>query len=289
MLKGSVGMNKFVNIDTGEIVDVAYYCTPEQQKERERIKEKERKKAHSIRTAGDKFVNSHMERIKELRSALDDTTLGYVLYLQTGLQYDGTLGTSKRSFTKVKDFEAVLNVKERQAKKVVRALLDAGVLYVNDEGVYCMNRAYHWKGKVHPSDLQKNVKIMDAGIKALRDAGVKAKDAGAIYALLPYIRFESNLLAHNPYEYDVEKVLPMNLQDVANAINYDNAKKVSSKLLKITFTAPDGRPMRAFSIFDTGKSKHVKINPLLVRRVAEDNVDVLVNEATMIEYLIKRP
>lgn len=285
-------MTKITAIDnkTGEVLsyDVESFRTSSQDEEWKRIKEQQLKEKHSIRTNGDKFVNGNMVMIRHLSTVLDETTLGYILYLQTSLRYDGTLGTSKRAFTKVKDFESVLNVKTLQTKKVTKTLREADVLYVNDEGVYCMNSRYHWKGKMRSSVAKKNVKLITDSIKALRDSGVKAKDAGALYLLLPYIRFESNLLAHNPYEYDVEKVQPMNLQDIAEVIKYD-AKKVSSKLLKITFTAPDGRPMRAFVVSDTGKSKHVKINPLLVRRVAEDGVDVLVNEATMIDFLINRP
>ncbi len=280
-----------INTDTDEIVssDVSSFRTSRQDKEWKRIREQQLKEKYSTRTGGDKFTNGNMDMIKQLRSKLDDTTLGYVLYLQTALQYDGTLGTLKRSFTKVKDFETVLNVKPLQAKKVIKALRIAAVLNVNDKGVYCMNPTYHWKGKGHSSDVQKNVKLMDTGLKALRDAGVKAKDLGTIYALLPYINYSKNLIVHNPYEYNVDKVLPMNLDDVAGVLNYEHPQRVSSKLRKITFTAPDGRGMYAFGIVSIGKESNVIINPLLVRRLAEDKaLDLLSNEFLTL-FQINRP
>jgi len=243
----------------------------------------------SRRTYGDKFTNGNMDAIRQLRNVLDDTTLGYVLYLQTALQYDGTLGTSKRKFTKVKDFESVLNVKTLKTKKVIKALREAGVLYLNDEGVYCMNPMYHWKGKTLSSDVKKNVKIMDLGIKALREANVKAQDLGTIYALLPYIIYNKNLIVHNPYETNVEKIQPMNLEDVAEVLNYENAQRVSSKLRKITFTATDGRDMYAFCIVSIGKQSNVIINPLLVRRLAEGKTQDLLSDEFLTLFQINRP
>ncbi|RTR27810.1 hypothetical protein EKG37_18115 [Robertmurraya yapensis] len=280
-----------VDTSTGEVIssDVVSYRTSKQQEAYQGVRAHQLKEKHSFRTTGDKFTNGNMDTIRQLRREIDDTTLGYVLYLQTALQYDGTLGTSKRAFTKVKDFEAVLNVKALQVKKVVKALRIAGVLNVNDEGVYCMNPTYHWKGKMHSSDAQKNVKLMDAGIKALRDAGMKAKDLGVLYALLPYINYSKNLVTHNPYEYDVNKVQPMNLQDVADVLNYEHAQRVSGKLRKITFTAPDGRAMYAFGIVSIGKESNVIVNPLLVRRLAEGKGQELLSNDFLTLFQINRP
>lgn len=281
-----------LDINTGEVVssDVASYRTSKQQekwKHKQALQDKEKR---IFRTTGDKYTNGNMDAIRELATILDETTLGYLLIIQTTLQYDGTLGTSKRKFTKVKDFESVLNVKALKTKKVVKALRDVGVLYVNNDGVYCMNRRYHWKGKTDSSEVRKNVKLITDSIKTMVHAGVKAKDLGALYLLLPYINYRNNLIVHNSYETDVDKIQPMNLEDVADVIKYD-ATKISSKLRNVTFVADDGKSMYAFAIVHVGnsKSKHIRINPLLVRRVAEENVPVLVNEITMIDFIINRP
>ncbi|MFY0546342.1 hypothetical protein [Brevibacillus sp. H7] len=284
--------DRWVNEQTGEvrtgvvISDVVYYRTSRQQEAWEHIKRIEGTKK-LYRTHGDKFTNGNMDAIRQLATVLDDTTLGYLLILQTVLQYDGTLGTSKRRFTKVKDFESVLNVKERQAKKVIKILRDVDVLRVNDEGVYCMNPTYHWKGSFLSSDAQKNVKLITSSIQGLVDAGVKAKDLGAVYLLLPYISYRSNLIVHNPCEVNVEKLQPMNLEEIADVIKHD-ATKVSTKLRKITFTSSKGE-MYAFSIASTGRTCNVIVNPLLVRRLADEKAQELLSYEFLTLFLINRP
>ena len=135
----------------------------------------------SFKSEGDSFTNTNMKEITKLIEGMNDTTLGYLLIIQSYLRYDGTLGTTKTPFTKVKDFEGILNLKTRKTKDVISKLTEKGVLYLNEDKVYCMNPIYHFRGKVPRSQVKNNIKLIINSIRALRDAQVKAKDLSAVY------------------------------------------------------------------------------------------------------------
>lgn len=242
----------------------------------------------SFKSEGDSFTNTNMKEITKLIEGMNDTTLGYLLIIQSYLRYDGTLGTTKTPFTKVKDFEGILNLKTRKIKDVISKLTEKGVLYLNEDKVYCMNPIYHFRGKVPRSQVKNNIKLIINSIRALRDAQVKAKDLSAVYFLLPYVTYGHNILASNPNERQLEKIDTLNLKQISTIIGVADTNKVLQKIRRVTFEHERYGTLYAFAQVRKGdKEYHFKANPLLMRRVSEREYNLQVPEVLIADFIVK--
>jgi hypothetical protein len=87
------------------------------------------------------------------------------------------------------------------------------------------------------------------------------KQLALIYAVLPFVNFNYNVIAYNPDEMDPELVRPITIEKLAALLGYQSADKLTTALRKLKY---DGRAV--FGMFETDdrRSRKVVINPRVV-------------------------
>ena len=94
------------------------------------------------------------------------------------------------------------------------------------------------------------------------------RQLGYIFQLLPYLNIEHNILCHNPYETDIDRVEPMTISEFCDAIGFDPThwKELWRKYSKICFEL-DGKRERFCARIITGDDEtasKIIVNPSVI-------------------------
>ncbi|MCH4828173.1 hypothetical protein MLE13_17780, partial [Planococcus halocryophilus] len=92
--------------------------------------------------------------------------------------------------------------------------------------------------------------------------GKQLTQLGLIYSVLPFINVQSNTIAFNPEERDMERIRPMTLRHLAMTLEYENPQKLKTAMNAVKV---DGRP--AFLFYedaDNRREKRTVVNPKVV-------------------------
>lgn len=92
--------------------------------------------------------------------------------------------------------------------------------------------------------------------------GKRLTQLGLLYTVLPFINVQTNTIAYNPDERDIERVQPMTLRHLAMALGYENPQKLKTAMNAVKV---DGRP--AFLFYedaDNRREKRTIVNPKVV-------------------------
>ena len=278
---GKYQMKTYVELETGEVG--AGIFTPEetilkQEKQRELIKA--RKEYEKKVSTGDalEFTNGFMENVRELLKELDRnertkrTYNGYILQLQTYTNYENELYLNKQSRKPLNrtGIAKVLNIKNRsKSKEFIDLMLDLGVLkhVKTDNGkVFVMNEKYSIRGEPYNN---KYVKFFHNSIRQVYEEN-SADDVAFLYALLPYVSLEDNVLAHNPYEQNPSKLDVLTSKDIA---------QLTGVSVDTVYRKKDRMTFNNLAVFKTetklGKTNYV-INPLVFYRKPYEPSDLIV-------------
>jgi hypothetical protein len=161
------------------------------------------------------FVFSHMDNIKYIASQLSDMYCGYLLYLQCFIDFNGHLVKSRDNYMSREDIMTTLGIKQRAFHDFMKAMQEHNIIIpdeIDGTKAYRINKEYHFRG--HTSNLRV-IKGFITEIKKLYKQ-VSPADLGFVYKLLPWVHFETNILAHNPYEQDPKWVSPLTRDDIAS-------------------------------------------------------------------------
>lgn len=213
------------------------------------------------------FSFSFMDRIPTLLKSLEkekevkSTYLGYLLILQTYMDYSNVLKVSEQGKPmKRKDIGEVTGQKNKMRLKVfIDLMLKKGIFSVvqtkKGKG-FKMNKKYVIRGE--PRDKH-TVKVFNETVRDLYKEN-SAESISFLYKLIPYISSEDNVICHNPYERDPTEIECMTVKDIAEVTGLtDNS--VHKKKSSMTF--------KGMAVFKTeiknGKYNFV-INPLVFYR-----------------------
>lgn len=217
-----------VDIDTGEISEIHYVRSRNQDEAYRR--EKEADKWRNGRSM--QFTASNMRNLHEVYDVLTTSQCGYLLRLQCSVEYEtGRLINANKTPMTTQDMMKALGLKRKSSTfyDFLRACKDSGIITEINEEHY-VNQRYHFRGAF--SD-QYVVKSYSARIKQVYRE-VKAADIGLMYRMLPYVHYDTNALCANPFEADPNNIRWFSRKELAEAIGVDPAT-LGRRLPKMKF------------------------------------------------------
>lgn len=267
----------YIDGQTGEVIPgIARFTTVQQELEQmktrerqvKRLKAQEEYRKRALAGTTLSYTFNFMEHLKEVSKELIEdkqvkgTYLGYFLYLQRFMNYEGVLyknKQSKRPLKRTEVYELVGINNRATGSRFIKALIDKGLLFEikTDEGKgYKVNGRYAFKGKGNARDT---VKVFNENMSTLFDENT----AGALsfmYLLLPYVHFDTNIICKNVNETDPSEINALSLEDIATVTGL-STERARKKLSSIKYNG-----LYAVLKVTKGRESFYKVNPFLYYR-----------------------
>lgn len=166
----------------------------------------------------------------------DDTALIFrFMYICSYGDYNNTLVYGKHDMTPI-ECKKLFGLSEKPNREIYRSLIDWGLLIENNLKV-TINPKYYIRGSIKDYDAP-FTRIFNKGIQELYTKADyrEHKLLGHFVPLLPFVNKYNNIICANPEENDVNKLVPLNLSQVAAlfGVNQTNSNRLKQKLLDIT-------------------------------------------------------
>lgn len=242
--------------------------TPKQQQEYTKRKEQEeiRRRSVSNNKALGKFVflrNIHYPD-------LSPETLTRLVYLNSFVGFtENLLINDEGKLIQRKDLPHILNVSKAVASVFFNEVCPK-YLHQRDDGALVSSSDHFVRGKLKQVPNSYYRKVYIKGIRKLyrETPPTRHKHLGYLFALLPYINIEYNLLCRNPAETEIELIQPITLREFCDILGFDfsNVSRLRQIYRELRFKV--GNDWQRFCTFvndgvDIGKSL-VFINPRIL-------------------------
>jgi DNA-binding MarR family transcriptional regulator len=250
----TVGPNGFAIDEHGR---VGKFVTIEQQAAIEREQHKQRDKRH--------FSFTHMAHIREVTDNLSNKQCGYILMLQPYLQMkSNTLINPGREETPLgkAGIAKALGVTVQTAGTIIKSLILDDILAVTPSGNYRMNDRYHFRNKTRGGKDM----LVKTFFTTLKDLKLKPAEMGALYKLLPYVHFETNMICADPFEVDPAEIRFLNTKQIADKLG--THEKNTIELLRALKKA--GAISETSKFVEDRRTKYITLNPYIFFRKAGD-------------------
>lgn len=216
---------------TGEVVEDAKVLTKEQQEviksKRERNENKYFQKEYFKKEYGDfywLFYNIHTKLFSDLSGA----SITRIIYLATYIDYNsGKLLKDDRKPINNSNILELLKISERQYYRFKKEVVDAGILKIVDNEFY-LNTNIFQKGKLDKEVFyeEQSISCIRLFINTIRQIYEVAtpeshKTLSYMFALIPYINKEWNIICTNPLEKNEENIKYLTLGEFAQIIGYE--------------------------------------------------------------------
>lgn len=257
----------FANAETGEVFEDAELRTKEQREQYKKIREKQ-KEYESKRTAIDENYKRygafvwfiyHSQQVLDLGITPDQLTK--LIYLSTYLDYKNRLIIEKDKHMTRTHMQDVLKVSERTFKTFWGAIVKAKILRndTNDNYLYIDNSIFK-RGKIKLDEDENKIRLYRNSIKKLYEKAKPSehKFLSYLFQAIPYVNKNYNIISQNPLENDLSLVVPMQMTEYCEIINYDsdNARKLKAKMKALTIN-----DKHVFSFVDNGNGLFCYVNP----------------------------
>ncbi len=209
------------------------------------------------------FVFAFFALSKNITNAfpeLKKPDIARLMYLGTLIEWEsGILKTGKgKATTSIsrKNFHDVVKLSKNRSYTLLNQLIDNKVLSENVHNELVMNKELFYRGHKDNFPIQvKNKKFTRMFRKTVQDLFDKAdgrqlNSIAIIYMVLPYLNLYTNIISHNPDETDIDKIEPMTLGQLSDALGYKDYRK-----LKTTLNSVEIDDETAFGFFFTDKDK----------------------------------
>ena len=208
-----VGNNRAIGTETGRVYHVK---SAEQVEAIERQKKIGRDRRH--------FAFAHMRNIREVTDNLSNKHCGYILMLQPYIQFKTNILVGKKDEPlDNKGVAKALKITPRTAAALLKSLEQDDVIEITSDGYYKMNERYHFRKGIR-SDRDMLVKTFSTTIRGLK---LKPAEMGALYKLLPYIHYETNIICNNPFEEMPSKIRFLPTKEIADIMGLHEKKALT--------------------------------------------------------------
>ena len=196
------------------------------------LKDQKRREAYKARQARTReyrrdtnpFTFYFMSTIRELLNVLQgdprmkNTYLGYLLVLNTHLKMNTNVLYEFDNVKKPLNRGGIARVLKigngGTSKKFIDFMIEKGVLLEvktdNGKG-FAINEQYSLRGS---TDTPEKLRVYHKAIRQMYE-DIEPEDFSFIYSLIPYVEYDHNMLAHNPYETDISKLDTLDVDDIA--------------------------------------------------------------------------
>lgn len=284
-----VNIRTLVDMETGELLEVASYRTVAQQEAYAAKLQKEKITKYRNKT-DNPFIFTEMgaDTMHTLNN-LTNKQLGYFLVLQSYINYDNVLTKpDARKPMALKEVQEALKIADSKTfRLLIKAFEEAGVaskqlvtMYGKEYKAIVINAAYCFKKGIESSHSKRSVttttKLFVEEFRKVFDADkVTPTDIGIIYKAIQFLPHSHNTLVINPFEKELENAEALNLNAFCElvGINKDNLLKQLQRLEYPVMWKGREAMMKVFSRNKIGREVQIKINPLIVNRRAVPPVE----------------
>lgn len=218
---------KYVDYDTGEIIDnVTRIVTEDQQRKASEYKIHQKKKQHLYKLMNKHCGNFYFYRYDKLLEQLDDDTATAFrfLYLCACADNEGYMIAYDNVYCDtVEDFTYVFERTKDTVRKYVEDLKRNKLLYKDEKG-YRLNPIFYSSGSLDNNFKRNSIRTFNNAIKELyRNSNPKEhKLIGKLLKLVPYINIYNNVLCWNIEDTNKETIQPLTIEEIRYIIHPQN-------------------------------------------------------------------
>ncbi|MEH7119073.1 hypothetical protein V7128_16905 [Neobacillus vireti] len=212
------------------------------------------------------FYNA-CKTMEEQFPTLSQSDLARVMFIGTYTAWEtGKLKHDNGKPINKKSLAELIGMSVSKFNKFYRSIVDCGLIAEQDGAIF-MNPTYFYRGRQSDiKHLTKDLQYTRLFRQTVRDLyamynGRTIKQLAIIYAVLPFVNFNFNVIAYNPDEMDSEEVRPITIEKLAALLGYKDAPSLTIALRKLKY---DGKAVFGFFETDDSRAKKVVINPRVV-------------------------
>lgn len=230
ILTDEKGKQIAVEIATGEVFDTfnadfpvgSIIYTPEQQQQYKERKKHEQEEYLKSKRYGEKKPSYTFVMATADFDNVSPANLTRLIYLSTYLSYHNSeLRKGERHRINKNELSQILGISERTAQRFWREVCPQ---YISEEmdGTLKLNPDVFSRGKAKRL-IAFYIKVFSKGMKSLYNSVPKSKHKhlGYIFAMLPYVNIEHNILCYNTAEKEIDKIEPMSMKEFCAEIGFD--------------------------------------------------------------------
>jgi AraC-like DNA-binding protein len=250
--------------DVTHMVEVVLRTPPERKKGKQTIEELAK---HEESNGG--FVFAFFNACKTMEEAFPNFSqpdLARIMFIGTYTGWDnGVLKHDNGVLITKKTLQELLDMSRNKFADFYKQLI-ADEVVAEQDGQIFINPAYFYRGEnVKPFAKSLGLQYTRLFRSTVRELYQQHKGRGLkhlalVYALLPFVNFNYNVICFNPDEKNAELVRPMNIKELAALLGYSDEAKFASSVKKVKL---GGQPVFGVVAIN-GKSKQIIVNPNVV-------------------------
>lgn len=273
MLEDEAGKQVAVELATGAVYDTvnisapvgSIIYTPEQQRVYKERKKQEQEEYFKSKSCGVKKPSYTFVMTTADFTNVSHANLTRLIYLSTYLSYHNSeLRKGERHRITKKELPHILGISESAVRRFWREVCPQ-YIYEEIDGTLKLNPDVFSRGKTERL-IAFYIKVFKKGMKSLYESVPKSKHKhlGYVFAMLPYVNIEHNILCYNTAEEDINKIEPMNMKDFCTEIGFDyrHVDRLHDIFKSITFDVDGKKELFCSIIRNTYNGKELMvINP----------------------------
>jgi hypothetical protein len=163
----------------------------------------------------------------------------YTGYRTGRLQHDNGRPIDKKAL------EMLVGISRNKFAEFYRKLVSENILQEVDGEIF-VNPSVFYRGPVkgigYQLDEYRHTRLFRKTVRELYEkySGRKTAQLAIIYAVLPFLNFDTNVVCFNPKESDEDEIQPMNLENLAALLHYQDTQKLRRSLESVKI---DGQPV----------------------------------------------
>lgn len=258
-----MAITKGISLDTGELglfVPYSQGFNIRTKEQRETYTKYLRNKQAKIAGRNHAFTFAPIEHIQKVIERLETKHCGYLLVLQTYMNYNGCLVIGQKKKAMQKDEMAkILNLKRTAFNDFYKKMILHEIIFEDiEKKSYSINQDYYFKGSLN--GIKNVIKSYSTDIRELFKNHA-ATDLGILYKLIPYIHYRTNMLCSNPSEDIEENIEGLKKTDIADILGISRPT-LDNMILKMRL-----RMYNVFATIKRGNKSFILVNPKIFYRL----------------------
>lgn len=252
--------------DVSHLVDIVPKYT---EKQVEGFRNKSKLREHEEANGG--FVFAFFEELKTMEQTfptLSQSDLARVMFIGTYAGWKtGELKHENGTPIDKKSLAELLGMSRNKFNTFFKSIVDCEIIAEQDGAIF-MNPTIFFRGYMSDiKDIANDRQYTRLFRQTVRDLyamynGRTIKQLALIYAVLPFVNFNYNIIAYNPNESNEDLVRPIPLDKLAVLLGYTDHRKFKQALNAVKY---EGQPV--FGFFETNgdrRKKKTVVNPRVI-------------------------
>ncbi|NOJ71417.1 hypothetical protein [Paenibacillus alvei] len=217
------------------------------EKQHRALKARDELSTHEVDNGGFVFALFDSCRTMEERfPSLSQSDLARLMFIGTYTSYkNGRLQHENGRVIGRKQLESLVGMSRARFSEFYRKLLEEEIIHENDGQLFMSPRVFY-RGVLSESEYKldeyQHTRMFRKTVRDLyRNYGGRTiKQLAIIYAVLPFVNFNTNVVCFNPQEGNEDDLKPMDLDNLAALLHYNDTQKLRRALETIKL---DNKPV----------------------------------------------